>query len=213
MPHSKTRKLRIPSEPNIPPVKQNISPGEDYYMFINSNWLSSANMPSYLSSYGVSEEIEEIVNAELLKIVYDCRQHYLEDTHPSNNEYLLGILTESIINTKNKVGNVKFLENIVSSLKCIRDKDEIASTLGNFIRYRVPTVINLDIAPTETDSEYLRVILTPNIKLGLPDLTYYQPGFAKTRLDRRHHPVRQRHAHLAGQSTDGDQAACFAGHG
>ena len=71
---------------------------------------------------------------------------------------------------------------MVSSLKCIRDKDEIASTIGDFIRHRVPTVINVDISPTETDSEYLRVILTPNIKLGLPDLSYYEQGFSKTRI-------------------------------
>lgn len=182
MPHNKTRKLRLPSEPNIPHINESISPGEDYYMFINSNWVRNTIMPPYLSSYGVSEEIEEIVNAELLNIIYDCRQHYLADSHPSNNEYLLGILTESIVNTKNKIGNVKFLQGMVSSLKCIRDKDEIASTMGDFIRHRVPTLINLDISPTETDSEYLRVILTPNIKLGLPDLTYYHPGYAKTRI-------------------------------
>ena len=178
----KTRKLRLPYEPNIPPVIQSISPGEDYYMFINSNWLRNTSMPPYLSSYGVSEEIEGIVNKQLLEIVYDCRQHYLSDNHPSNNEYLLGIFTESIINTRNKAGNLKFLSGMVSFLKCIRDRDEIASTMGDFIRHRIPTLIHLDISPTETDSEYLRVILTPNIKLGLPDLSYYHPGFSKTRI-------------------------------
>ena len=182
MPHNKTRKLRLPSTPNIPHVKETISPGEDYYLFINSNWLNQTSIPPYLSSYGVSEEIEEIVNGELLQIIYDCREHYLLDTHPSNNEYLLGLFTESIINTKNNKYNIKFLEGMVSSLKCIRDKDEIASTIGDFIRHRVPTVINVVISPTETDSEYLKVILTPNIKLGLPDLSYYEQGFSKTRI-------------------------------
>jgi len=151
-------------------------------MFINSNWLSETNIPPYLSSYGVSEEIEETVNEELLKIIYDCREHFLKDTHPSNNEYLLGVLTESILNKKTDRMNVKFLESMVSSLKCIRDKNEVASTIGDFIRHRIPTIINIDIVPTESDSEYLRVILTPNIKLGLPDLTYYKQGFSKTQI-------------------------------
>jgi putative endopeptidase len=182
MPHNITRKLKLPSVPKITHINKSILPGEDYYMFINSNWLKETSIPSYLSSFGVSEEIEQIVNDKLLHIVYDCREHFLSDKHPSNNEYLLGVFTESIINTKNNEGNIKFLEGMVSSLKCIRDKEEIASTIGDFIRHRVPTVINVDISPTESDSDYIRVILTPNIKFGLPDLSYYHPGFSKTKI-------------------------------
>ena len=179
MPHNRTRKIRLPLNPIVPHIKESIEPGDDYYMFVNSNWIKKTKMPDYLSSYGVSEEIEEIVNKKLLEIIYDCRQHYLSDSHPSNNEYLIGIFSESVISNKNNKENIKFLQNLLSSLNCIRDRNEIASTIGDFIKHRTPTLINIEIAPTETDSEYLRVILTPNIRLGLPDLSYYKEGYAK----------------------------------
>ena len=180
MPHL-TRKKRLPSNPKIPPVKKNIKPGDDFYIHVNGNWLRHVNMPSYLSSYGVSEEIEGIIDNELLEVLNDSKNaiETIPDKSIPHTKYLLGTLCESVINTSSQSLNVKLLYDMISSLKCIRDINDIISTLGDFIKHRTPTLINIEIAPTETDSEYLRVILTPNIRLGLPDLSYYKQGYAK----------------------------------
>ena len=69
-----TRKKRrggktIPSEPVIPQPQASTNPGADFYKYVNGNWLRHVNMPPYLSSYGVSEEIEDSINKELMNII------------------------------------------------------------------------------------------------------------------------------------------------
>lgn len=170
---------KIPNEPNIPHIENKISPGEDFYSYINNNWQISTTIPSYLSSYGVSEEIEDIVNKELLDILYNSQKHALSNSAPTKHVYLLGTFTESIVNNSIQDINVKFVKETVSSFKCIRDQADIASTMADFIKHRIPTLINMYVGPTEHDSKSVKLILTPNTKLGLPDFTYYSPSYGK----------------------------------
>ena len=102
-----TRKKRreisnIPSKPDIPQPQTTTKPGNDFYKFVNGNWLRHANMPPYLSSYGVSEEIEDIINSELMNIILDCKSQV--DTNPDktlpHTTYLIGTLAESALNAQ-----------------------------------------------------------------------------------------------------------------
>jgi putative endopeptidase len=170
---------KIPDEPDIPNIENKIPPGEDFYNYINNNWQMKTKIPSYMSSYGVSEEIEDIVNKELLHILYDSQKHALSNKAPTKNVYLLGTLTESIENNNVQDINVKFVKETVSSFKCIRDQADIASTMGDFIRHRIPTLINMYVGPIEHESKNVKLILSPNTKLGLPDFTYYSPSYGK----------------------------------
>jgi predicted metalloendopeptidase len=179
-----TRKKRIPLYPEIPHAKHTIKPGNDFYTFINGNWLRHVNMPPYLSSYSVSEEIEDGINKELLSIIYNARNtvRSTPDSSIPHTEYLLGTLTESIMNNSVQFNNVNFLYSLVSSLKCIRDRFDIGSTLGDFIKHRTPTVLNFQVSPLETNTKILRLTITPG-KLGLPDISYYfTQGDTKTHI-------------------------------
>lgn len=184
MPHI-TRKNRLPKNPAIPPPRESVHPGNDFYTYINGNWLHHVNMPSYLSSYGVSEEIENIIDNELLKIINDAKKS-VEKTADKNiphTEYLIGSLTESVVNVSSQQLNLKILREMVSTLKCIRDTFDVAATIGDFIKHRIPTSLILSVAPMETETKNLRLILGPG-SLGLPDLSYYKPTAAKSRIIR-----------------------------
>ena len=112
-------KTSHPTKPDVPPVSKSIQPGTDFYKFVNGEWLRHVNMPSYQSSYGVSEEIEDEINKELMTILLESRQKVI--TKPDNalphTVYLLGSLTESALNTKSQDLNVKTLKKIVTSLR------------------------------------------------------------------------------------------------
>jgi predicted metalloendopeptidase len=43
-------------------------PGNGFYQFINQKWLKQAKLPSWLSEYGASEEIESHNHKEIKKI-------------------------------------------------------------------------------------------------------------------------------------------------
>lgn len=182
MPHL-TRKKRLPSNPDIPPVRNNIKPGDDFYIHINGNWLRHVKMPSYLSSYGVSEEIEKIIDNELLEILNDSKNaiEKIPDKSIPHTKYLLGTLSESVINTSSQSLNVKLLYDMISRLKCIRDINDIVSTLGDFIKHRIPTTLSFSVNPMETESTHLKLTISPG-NLGLPDINYYKPNSGKARI-------------------------------
>jgi len=43
-------------------------------MFVNGNWLHQVKIPSYLSNYNVSDEIEDQVNLKLFQILDTTRE-------------------------------------------------------------------------------------------------------------------------------------------
>lgn len=177
MPNTRKKRREIsnfPSKPDIPQPQTTTKPGNDFYKFVNGNWLRHVNMPPYLSSYGVSEEIEDTINSELMDIILDCKKQV--DTYPDktlpHTTYLIGTLAESALNAQVQDLNIKFLESLLNSLRCIRDTTDLASTIGEFMQFRIQTVLGCNVVPSETNSEILRFSLTPG-GVGLPDPAYY----------------------------------------
>ena len=174
----------VPSQPDIPPPRETVHPGADFYTFVNGNWLRHINMLPYLSSYGVSEEIEDNVNIQLNQILHQSREivRAKPDRQIPHTTYLLGTLTESALNIQTQDLNVKFVKTLVSSLRCIRDMKDIGHTLGEFIKYRVRCLFSFIVVPSEQDSKVLRLTITPG-ELGLPDPAYYkEDGSGKKRI-------------------------------
>jgi len=174
---------KVPPKPDIPPPQDSIKPGNDFYKYVNGNWIRHASMPPYLSSYGVSEEIEEQINKELMSILDSARSEVrnYSDKNIPHTDYLLGTLTESALNAQNQMNNVKFIRGMVGNMKCIRDQNDVASTLGDFIKHRIPTMLSFMVIPMETKSSIYRLALAHG-DLGLPDIHYY---FSKSSSHRR----------------------------
>lgn len=174
----------VPAKPDIPPPRETVHPGTDFYTFVNGNWLRHVNMPPYLSSFGVSEEIEQIVDGNLQTILLEARElvRSKPDRAIPHTSYLLGTMTESVLNTHTQDLNVKFVKQMVGSLHCIRDMKDIGHTLGEFIKYRVRCLFSFIVVPSETDSRTLRFTIVPG-ELGLPDPVYYkQDGAGNKRI-------------------------------
>ena len=173
MPHQQTRRIRR-EEPVVPPPRLTVKPGTDFYTHVNGNWLKHVKMPPYLSSYGVSEEIEDIINSQCSKILEDAQTlvQRTPDRHIPKQQYLLGTLTESAMNPKVQQLNVNFVRTMVSRFQCARDTSEIGATIGDFIRHQIPTQLSVLVIPMETQSTHLRLALGPGT-VGLPDPAYY----------------------------------------
>jgi len=169
------RKEKVPAQPDIPEPSSRINPGNDFYMYVNANWLRHASIPPYLSSYGVSEEIEDIIKVELNSILQDTRHKVRTIPHKDlpHTTYLLGTLVESTLNSHVQINNVKLLQKLLSSLQCIRSIEDVGSTLADFIKHRIPTVLTLFVAPMEVNSKLQRLLLVPG-SVGLPDTAYYK---------------------------------------
>ena len=177
------RKQAIPTQPYLPEPNNNIKPGNDFYLHVNSKWLRHASIPPYLSSYGVSEEIEDIIKSELNSILLTSRHQVRTIAHKDlpHTTYLLGTLTESALNSHIQDNNIRLLQSMIASLNCIRNLEDVGSTLADFIKHRIPTVLNVFVAPMEVNSKYQRLILNTGA-VGLPDTSYYKGSIETSRI-------------------------------
>ena len=181
---SDTRKKgKAKQNPTVPQFAKSIYPGTNFYGYVNGNWLRHVNMPSYRSSYGVSEEIEDIIQPSLMRIVTDAQKDVLTIPNKELDKdiLLLGSLHQSAMDKSSQELNVKFVKNFVTNLRCMRNTEDVANTIAEFAKFRIPSPIIVYSAPEEIHSTNIRLILSPT-NLGLSDTSYYTvnaPGRAQ----------------------------------
>lgn len=157
--------------------------GKDFYKFVNTKWLQSVHVPPHISSYSVSEEVEQSIQLNLQSILRKC----IETSKKSNEasiERAVGLVSQSALNAKVQQKSVKSLQKILNDLRCMRDVNDIGRTLGEFVKYKIPGIFWLfSQYENQNHTKYTYTIAIG--KVGLPDISYYKktaPGKSKTLL-------------------------------
>lgn len=151
-----------------------MKPGNDFYRYINAKWLRHAHMPSYMSSYGVSEEIEEQVRGELETLLTQARTAILAKPNAtlSPSTRLLGTFTQSILHVQSQEKNVRHIQSLLTRLQCIETKEDVGRTIGDLLRYKIETCMSMFTNPSETNSKSNYMCIS-TCDLGLRDASYY----------------------------------------
>ena len=166
------------------PPRKNIRPGNDFYKHINGNWIRHAHMPSFITSYSVSEEIEDSVAKELFTQIELSVKSLKEGKSLSKEEEQVGTLALSCLQNPYQSHSVDFLKTLIDKLGCIRDTNDIASSIGDFLKYRINTVLSIFASPDSTHSTKMYLCIGTG-SIGLPDISYYRataPGKMRTLL-------------------------------
>lgn len=181
----------------VPRPLASVAPGQDFYKHINGTWLSSARMPPINTSYGVSEEVEAEINERLLKIMKRCQQKAAEGKPTTGRreelEDAIGRLALSALREEKQKYSVEYLKRGLRSIGCLRGETDISQVLGTMCRFRIPTVLSIEISPELRGGKAVYVLAITPGSLGLPDTRYYAaaaPGktdvlFAYTKLLRQ----------------------------
>ncbi len=148
--------------PAIPPVSPTVDPGRDFYRHVNAAWHSHTSIPRYAGSYGVSEEIERIVQEELLQLI-----HGLPTSHP------LSLLSKSVLQKGVQKNNIKDLQRFLNSFDCMRDSEDVARKIGELNRIQSRSPLIFTVAPDTFRSTVCRVYIYEPM-LGLPSKHYYE---------------------------------------
>ena len=178
-----TKEKHIPKIRLFPP-QDSIHPGSDFYTHINGNWIRQAHMPSFITSYSISEEVENEVAAQLSKEIDKSVAAIKSDESLSREREEVGTLALSCLQTSYQPRSVAFLRTLINKLGCIRDINDVASTLGEFIRFRVSTILSI-FAGSESKHSNKMYLCIGSGNIGLPDPSYYKataPGKMRTLL-------------------------------
>ena len=170
----------------LPNDLENSLKGKDFFKFVNAKWLDSVHVPPYISSYGVSEELEQAIQKALRSIVQTCITESEIPAKSSSQEasVAVGKLAKSALNHHVQKKSVKSLQILLSDLRCLRDKEDIARMMGELARYKVPGLLWF-FGQYENQNKTEFTYTLGIGRVGLPDISYYQkkaPGKSKTLL-------------------------------
>jgi putative endopeptidase len=158
------------------PRSGTLRPGDDFYSYINRDWVKHTHIPSYVSSYGVSEEVETILQSVLYSQIQACMklaEAGREQTTPDGVACdAIGRLAMSAMRPHVQKKNVEYLQRGLRSMGCMREPADISRTIGSMARYNVRSILELSVIPGEGGHYVISVAAG---ELGLPAASYYSP--------------------------------------
>ena len=183
---NKTRRLRL-SNPMLPGPVQSIKPGKNFYKHVNGHWLQHASIPPFRTSFGVSEEVELLIEKQLETILSKCYTLAEKGEKPvTKREKMMDVIGRFMLSSlrgEKQQNSVTFLRKIIRPLVCIRGPEDVMEKIGSMNREGISTFMNVTIFQKKNPSEYTLMVGCGS--LGLPDDTYYSgqaPGKSQTLL-------------------------------
>ena len=181
-----TRRLK-PSDPGLPGPVQSIKPGNNFYKHVNGHWLQHASIPSYRTSFGVSEEVELIIERQLETILAKCYTLAEKgDKTTTKREKMMDVIGRFMLSSlrgSKQQNSVEYLRKIIRPMVCVRGPEDVMGYVGSLNRQGISTFMNVTIFQRRNPSEYTLMVGCGS--LGLPDDTYYSgtaPGKTQTLL-------------------------------
>ena len=186
----KTRKnqRKLPIRPTLPPPLQmsHLGPGTDFFRYINGNWIRKAQVPPYISSYGISEELEELIASKINSIIQSCIRKSNETLGPNKSDlekyqHGIGLVAQSALDRSDQKHSVTTIKKILRNFDCLRNPEDIAASLGELAKYKIKGLIWIyGEYQNSKDTEYHLNLGVGSV--GLPDSSYYSgTGPGKTR--------------------------------
>jgi putative endopeptidase len=170
---------RVQDQLEIPPYNTSVKPGDDFFRYVNGKWLKHISIPTFRSSYGVSEEIEVSIQKKLDIILKEANAFSSQGKTPTTKEDqmedLLGRFGLSVLRVGKQHNNIETLKQTIQTFICMRDTTDVVNVLAKMIQYGIPTFFNCFVYQNTA-------FITPG-PLGLPDVSYYEataPGKTRT---------------------------------
>jgi len=153
-----TRKKRKICQIPIPAiVSSSFSKGDDFYTWVNSDWLKDAEIPPFENSIGVGEEIQHCINKFSKEILADIEIPAFKN------------FKESCLNSKVQNNSVEFLHEELKRIDAIQSKEEVFQIFAEMSSRRFVSIFNLQ-EHTESDKT-IRMLIDANCP-GL-HISYY----------------------------------------
>ena len=149
---------------------ETVTPGDDFFRYVNGGWLDSHEIPSDRTSYGVSLLIHERAQERVRGIIEELSA---QSGAMGTPEQKVGDYYSSWMNTEtlNKLG-LSPLEADLDRISKISDRKMLTKEFGlnNYVAGQTPFYVGLGIDAKDPDHYNINIGLSG---LGLPERDYY----------------------------------------
>lgn len=160
--------LRCPINPSVPQVSPTLHPGDGFYKYVNESWLKKGHINSWRSEFGVSDEIENKTDKELLSILNNL--DLPSNLEPTRSKDHLALLS-SIWKHRDPKKEEEYVKISLHSLVYSDNTRSIANFFGWLCRSRISTLVEIAAQEEIREPYFVRMSITPGA-LTLP-LKYY----------------------------------------
>jgi putative endopeptidase len=174
-----TRHLKNSNQIVAPPLSRSIKPGDDFYNYVNYNWLKQTKLVPSESSFGVSEEIERNIRNRLISLI---KKLINKKSNNTNDERALAIFFKSGLYSNFHNTHDKTFKNMLSNIGCNKTMEDIAHTIGQHIAFGVSSPLLIYLGRDINHPEHGSLTISAG-SLSLPDSSYYNgtaPGKGNT---------------------------------
>lgn len=141
---------------------------DNFYSFINKEWLNNNEIPDGYSIWGLFNEIDTENKKKLLSLIESI------DDLDDNDNSKIKILYELFLNRKEKVKDARHMvESFLSDIKKITSKKKLNEFIcDNFAAFGINSPLMFSVEP-DLDNSNMNILHIESAGLGLQDKDYY----------------------------------------
>lgn len=160
-------------------ISQSLTPGADFYQYVNDGWLSSTQIPADRSNYGAFTALEDDTLDAVRKIIETAAAD--ENATAGSDMQKVGDFYRSFtnLNRRNELG-IKPVDPLLAQVAAIKDKSQIMPLAATLYRQGVGGVVSTYVEPDARRSDQYALYLSQS-GISLPDRDYYLKDDARYR--------------------------------
>ena len=160
-------------------ISQTLSPGSDFYEYVNEGWLKKTEIPPDRSNYGAFSVLEDETLAAVRAIIDEAAAD--TNAEAGSDRQKVGDFYRSYTDLKrrNELG-IEPIKPLLAEVAAIQDKQQIMPTAASLYRRGVGGVLSTYVEPDARRSDQYALYLSQS-GISLPDRDYYLKDDARYR--------------------------------
>ncbi|MEM7485603.1 MAG: M13 family metallopeptidase [Bacteroidota bacterium] len=147
-----------------------VSPKEDFYNYVNGNWMKKTEIPADRSSWGGFSVLRKSTDADVLQIIADAKESGKYDSNTDQAKAMAIFDTKLDTTARDKAG-ISPLQPALDAIGSIENLDDLQTVLATNPSVSSP-FLGVSVFADLNNSSMNAVYLGPT-GLGLPDRDYY----------------------------------------
>jgi putative endopeptidase len=185
-------------------LDRSVRPQDDFYRYVNGQWLTTTSIPSDRSNYGAFSLLEEGAERNLHEILQEASraQAPLGSDAQKAGDYYASFMDEATVEAR----GLEPLAGELARIAALASKRDVAGYVGHAQRLGVPQPFAYFVAIDEKNSsEYVSTVYQTG--LGMPDRDYYLSDDARLKGVREKYQAYVRELLAAAGTPDAAKAA------